>query len=46
VLTLTDTVLGAISENTKNELTSGWKLLYGDSFKKYVEEKHRQGEGN
>jgi DNA-binding transcriptional ArsR family regulator/uncharacterized protein YndB with AHSA1/START domain len=46
VLTLTDTVLGPISENTKKELTSGWKLLYEDSFKKYVEEKHKQRDNN
>lgn len=37
ILTLDDTVFGDVSENTKKELTSGWKLLYEDTFKSYVE---------
>jgi len=28
IFTLSDTVFGEVSENTKKELTSGWKLLY------------------
>ncbi len=39
VLTLSDSVFGEVSENTKKELTSGWKLLYEESFKAYVESK-------
>lgn len=38
-LTLSDTVFGDVSESTKKELTSGWKLLYEEGFKKYVESK-------
>ncbi|GJM34198.1 MAG: hypothetical protein DHS20C18_31990 [Saprospiraceae bacterium] len=39
VLTLSDTTFGAVSENTKKELTEGWKMIYEDGFKKYVEKK-------
>jgi DNA-binding transcriptional ArsR family regulator len=37
VLTLSDTVLGDVDENTEKELTSGWKMLYEDAFKSYAE---------
>ncbi|UMB60815.1 hypothetical protein MHL31_01050 [Lutibacter sp. A80] len=37
ILTLTDTTFGNVSEQTKEQLTSGWKMLYEDTFKKYVE---------
>lgn len=37
VLTLSDTVLGEVSEKNKKELTAGWKLIYEDGFKNYVE---------
>lgn len=39
ILTLSDTVLGDVDDNTKKELASGWKLLYEDAFKNYVESK-------
>ncbi len=38
-LTLTDTTFGNVSENSKDQLTAGWKMLYEDTFKKYVESK-------
>jgi hypothetical protein len=37
ILTLTDTTFGDVSETTKEQLSSGWKMLYEDTFKKYVE---------
>ncbi len=37
ILTLTDTTFGNVSERTKDQLSSGWKMLYEDTFKKYVE---------
>ena len=40
LLTLSDTVLGQVSEKTKKSLITGWKLLYEDGFKKYVESKN------
>ncbi len=39
MLTLTDTTFGKVSENSKDQLTAGWKMLYEDTFKKYVESK-------
>ena len=37
ILTVTDTVFGIVSEKTKSDLESGWKLLFEDSFKSYIE---------
>jgi hypothetical protein len=37
ILTLTNTTFGNVSESTKEQLTSGWKMLYENTFKKYVE---------
>lgn len=37
ILTLSDTVMGQVSEKNQKELTVGWKLIYEDSFKNYVE---------
>ena len=37
ILTLSDTVFGKVSESTKKELTSGWKLLFEEGFKNYVD---------
>ncbi|WP_034057412.1 SRPBCC family protein [Lacinutrix jangbogonensis] len=37
IMTLTDTTFGNVSESTRNQLSSGWKMLYEDTFKKYVE---------
>ncbi|MDN5204554.1 helix-turn-helix domain-containing protein [Fulvivirgaceae bacterium BMA10] len=39
VLNLSDTVFGDVSENTKKDLTSGWQLLFEDTFKEYAESK-------
>lgn len=39
ILSLSDTVFGDVNDNTKKELSSGWKMLYEDTFKKYVESK-------
>lgn len=39
VLYLSDNVFGYVSDNTNNELSTGWKLLYEEGFKSYVEEK-------
>ncbi len=39
VLLLTDTVFGNVSEESKEQLTAGWKLLYEETFKSYVESK-------
>jgi DNA-binding transcriptional ArsR family regulator len=36
-LTLSDTVLGAVSEKTQADLKEGWGLLFGESFARYVE---------
>ena len=39
ILTLSDNLFGYVSDNTKKELSAGWKLLYEDGFKSYVEKK-------
>ena len=39
LLSLSDTVLGQVSESTKKDLEAGWKMLYEEGFKNYVEEK-------
>jgi hypothetical protein len=39
ILTLSDTVLGQVSEKNKKELTAGWKMIYEDGFKRYVEQR-------
>lgn len=36
-LNLTETTMGMVTENTKKQLTEGWKMIYGDAFKSYVE---------
>ena len=41
VMTLEDTVFGAVSGKTRDDLMSGWKLLYEDAFKKYAEGKQK-----
>lgn len=37
ILSLSDTTFGNVSENSKDQLTSGWKMLFEDTFKNYVE---------
>ncbi|MEP1097329.1 MAG: hypothetical protein ABJG78_19590 [Cyclobacteriaceae bacterium] len=39
ILTLSDTVIGEISEKLEDDLSSGWKLLFEDGFKTYIEKK-------
>ena len=39
ILTLENTVFGAISEGTEDSLSGGWKMLYEDAFKSYAETK-------
>ena len=36
-LTLSDTVIGEISEKLESDLTTGWKMLFEDGFKNYIE---------
>lgn len=36
-LSLSDGVLGPIGPNTGEQLISGWKILFEQSFKRYVE---------
>ncbi len=38
-LTLSDTVIGDISDSTKKDLEAGWKMLFEDGFKNYVNQK-------
>ncbi len=40
ILTLSDTVFGDVDDNTQKELSSGWKMIYEHTFKKYVESKY------
>jgi hypothetical protein len=37
ILTLSDTILGDVDDTTQKQLSSGWKMLYEDAFKTYVE---------
>ncbi|MER3328570.1 MAG: SRPBCC domain-containing protein [Candidatus Kapaibacterium sp.] len=37
-LTLTDSTFGDVSESTREDLTSGWKMLFEEGFKNYVED--------
>lgn len=37
ILNLSDTVMGEVTDKTKNDLEEGWKYLYGEGFKNYVE---------
>ena len=37
ILNLLDTVMGDVNDKTKADLEAGWKYLYGEGFKKYVE---------
>lgn len=37
VLRLSDTLMGDVSEKSKGQITEGWKLLFEDGFKGYVE---------
>jgi hypothetical protein len=35
-LTLSDTVLGAVTGKTQSDLKEGWELLFAESFANYV----------
>ena len=37
ILTIAETMFGAVSEKTKQDQTDGWKLLFEETFKGYVE---------
>ncbi len=40
-LTLTDSLIGQVTEETLTSLEEGWKMLYGDGgLKSYLESKH------
>ncbi len=39
ILSVKDTTFGNVTENSKDQLTSGWEMLFEDTFKKYVESK-------
>lgn len=41
VLHLSDTTFGQVTENSKKQLEEGWKMIYADAFKGYVEGKNR-----
>ena len=36
-LKLSDTIMGAVSESTSKSLESGWKLIFGEAMKTFVE---------
>ena len=39
VLTITDCLFGNVDESTGENIEAGWRMLYGDGLKKYVESK-------
>ncbi|MEQ8531511.1 MAG: SRPBCC domain-containing protein [Imperialibacter sp.] len=39
MLTLSDTLMGDVSAKAKGQITEGWKLLFEDGFKTYVNTK-------
>jgi uncharacterized protein YndB with AHSA1/START domain len=40
ILRLSETTMGKVSENSKKQLEDGWKMIYQDALKKYVEQNH------
>ncbi len=39
VFNLSDTLFGAVNENTANQISAGWKMIYAEAFKNFVESK-------
>lgn len=37
MLTLSDTLFGAVNESTAAQIEAGWKMIYGKAFKAYVD---------
>ncbi|MEO9483977.1 MAG: hypothetical protein ABJG47_11045 [Ekhidna sp.] len=39
VFKFSDTLFGALGEATADQIESGWKMIYGEAFKNYIESK-------